>query len=283
MTDLIKNSKLRVGNFTGSRIGNLMSMGKREMTPEEILTYKMQNPKSKRTTIADGLGEAALTYIDEKNMERRLNRSLFDVANAKPLTWGKCLEGRVFELLGLEYQLCSTTTREHPEQDKNESFKCWKGSPDAEKFDEGKTVVDIKCPLTLKSFCQLVDPIKKGWQGEAVMGLIRAKHDKGEEYFWQLVSNSIITGAKYAELIIYMPYHSELQAIRDYAKYPDDIDDKKYYWIAYGSDDELPYILDDGYYENINVIRWEVSESDKEALTMRVIEASKHLNKFWSL
>lgn len=278
--DAIKNSSLRVGNFTGSRIGALMSLGKREMTPEELMSFKMQNPKSRKTTIEAGFGEPALNYIEEKNMERRLNRSLFDVSNAKPLTWGKCLEKRVFDILGLEYELCSTTTREHPLISEDKRYECWKGSPDAEKFDEGKTVVDIKCPLTIKSFCQLVDPLIKYGDGEMAIQVIRQKHQSGEEYFWQLVSNSIITGAKYAELIVYMPYLSELPEIRQYAKYPDDSDDKKYNWIAWGSDDDLPWLFDDGYYENVNVIRWEVSETDKEELTKRVLEASRFLNPF---
>ena len=47
----------------------------------------------------------------------------------------------VFELLDLSTN--SNKTISIP------TIDYWVGSPDANKFDEGKTVVDIKCPITL--------------------------------------------------------------------------------------------------------------------------------------
>ena len=82
-------------------------------------------------------------------MERRLGRSLDKENNAHELSWGKLMEDRVFDLLGVEYELVSKDTIKHPK------YSFWVGSPDANKFDEGRTVIDIKCPITLKSFCRL--------------------------------------------------------------------------------------------------------------------------------
>jgi len=140
------------------------------------------------------------------------------------------------------------------------------------KFDEGKTVIDIKCPLTLKSFCQLVDC--------KTIQEVRDNHKDGEKYFWQLVSNAILTGAEHAELIIYVPYQSELEDIRELARNTDEGVMSKYYWIHNATDDELPFLIEGGHYKNLNVIRFDVSKEDKAFLTERVAAAGKLLEPF---
>jgi len=239
---------LRIGNFTSSEIVALTKLAK--------------DGKS--------FGTAALTYIEEKNMERRLGRSLDSESNARPLTWGKLIEKRVFDLLGIEYSLTSEETISHP------SISCWSGSPDGTKEN---TVIDIKCPITLKSFCQLVDVIygDKPYSGIDAIDIIRGNHPSGEKYYWQLVSNAILTSSKYAELIVYVPYKSELEAIRELANNYDGTDQRNYAWINFADDNELPYLNDGGYYKNLNVIRFEVPESDKIVLTEKVLQAQKLL------
>lgn len=240
------NNSARIGNFTSSEI--------------VALTAKARDKKS--------FGTAALTYIEETNMERRLCRSLTDEVNARPLTWGKLLEYHVFDQLGLEYQLISNETIVHPE------INYWSGSPDGETED---SVSDIKCPLTLKSFCQLVQPIYDGLTGIDAMAAIRENHKDGEKFYWQLVSNAILLKKKFAELIVYMPYLSEIPAIKMLASAVDGDKASKHYWIAMALDDELPFLIDGGYYKNLNIIRFEVPESDKKLLTDCVLEAGKML------
>lgn len=250
---MIKNY-LRHGNFTSSEIVALLS--------EPTVAEKKQG----------GVwGKPALTYIEECNMERRLQRSLTDEISAKPLTWGKLLEQKVDDILGIKYSFCSTDTIMHP------TIKFWSGSPDGIKHDEGKTVVDFKCPMTLKSFCQLVDPLYEGLEGVDAINAIRENHKDGEKYYWQLLSNSILTGAKYAELIIYVPYESELQDIKVLAQQVPGEQLGKHYWIAMANEGELPFIKDGGYYKNLNIIRFEVPEEDKKFLTSKVLEAGKLL------
>lgn len=245
---MIRNDE-RIGSFTSSKIGDLMTNGRKQ----------------------GELGAPAKTYIAEKNMERRLQRSINTESNARPLSWGLLLEQHVFGILGLEYQLVSQQTIVHPE------YHFWAGSPDANKFDEGGTVVDIKAPITLKSFCQLVDPIYDGLEGLEAMAAVRKNHKSGDNYYWQLVSNGILTGSKYAELIVYAPYKSELDIIRNFANEHEIQNEDKYYWISRAADDELPYLPDSGFYKNINIIRFEIPTEDIEALTERVVEASKLL------
>lgn len=240
--DQVNQSKLRIGNFTSSEIVALT-----------------KDTKAKQT------------YIDECNYERKLGRSIENESNAKPLTWGKLVEGRVFDLLGIEYQLVSQETILHPD------ISYWSGSPDANKFDEGKTVGDIKAPITLKSFCTLVEPLYKGLNGMDAMNWVRKNHKDGEKFFFQLVSNSILTKSKFAELIVYCPFKSELDAIREIVQCGDGEMQGKYGWINWATDDELPWLPDDGYYKNLNVIRFEVPTDEKIKLHQSVIECGKQL------
>lgn len=234
---------LRTSNFTSSEIVKLTKEGKKEGT----------------------FGVPALTYIAECRMERRLGRSVETETNAKPLSWGSLLEPRAFELLGLEYSLFSTDTIQHP------SIPYWAGSPDGGK---PETTAEIKCPFTLKSFCQLVDPLYDGYEGMAAMEKIREASEWGEKYYWQTVSNAILMGNKYGELIIYMPYLSELPDIRSLA-----MGQPEYYWIWAATDKELPYLLDGGFYKNMNIVRFEIPQEDIDYLTDTVIRAGVLLNE----
>jgi hypothetical protein len=227
---------VRNGNFTSSEIFALCCEGK----------------------IKGSFGKPALTYIEECNMERQLGRALSNEFSAKPTSWGNLNEARVFDILGTEYTLCSKQTLVHP------NIKCWTGTPDATKKD---TVSDIKCPITLKSFCQLVS-CKTPEE-------LRDNHKDGEKFYWQLVSNSILTKSKYGELITYCPYKSELDAIRMMVD-----GNTKYYWVWGSQDEELPYLPDGGFYKNINKLQFEVPVKDKLYLHSRVEEAAKELIEF---
>lgn len=235
-------SDSRTGNFTSSEIHRLMSNGR----------------------VKGSFGTPYYSYIEEKKMERRLGRTLSEDVFAKPTTWGDLCEHRVFNLLDEEYTPCSKVTLSHP------VIPSWKGTPDATKTE---TVIDVKCPKTLKSFCILVDSWMKGG-----INLIRQKHDDGDKFYWQLVSNAILTKSKFAELIVYCPYQSELSAIRELASNFDGEKQSRFLWIASAYDDELPFVIDGGYYKNLYVMRFEIPVADKMALHERVEEAQKELS-----
>ena len=245
------NQELRNGNFTSSSIVALTS-----------------NPTAAAIKRGEIFGAPALTYIKEKNFERKLGLPINIESNAKPLSWGKLCEFRIIDLVSFDYRITSQTTDTHP------TINYWRGSKDARKDDEGGTVVDFKCPMTRKSFCELVEPLygMTGLGGNDAINYIRENHTDGEKYYWQLVSNAIINNCEHAELIVYMPYLSELPDIQQLAI------EQGVKWIEYAEINELPYILDDGYYKNINVIRFDISNDDKDFLTNRVIEAGKLLS-----
>jgi hypothetical protein len=237
---------LRNGNFTSSEIVALIS-----------------EPTAAAKKTGAIFGTPALTYIKEKNFERKLGLPIDIESNAKPLTWGKLCEYRIIELVSLDYRVTSQSTDIHPD------IYYWRGSKDAIKFDEGRTIVDFKCPMTRKSFCELVEPLYNGHDNP--IQAIRDNHKDGDKYYWQLVSNAIINDCKYGELIVYMPYLSELAAIQELALEHDIT------WIHRANTNELPYILDGGYYKNVNTIRFEIPQEDKDFLTKRVLIAGKLL------
>lgn len=234
----------RVGNFTSSEICRLMSNGKS----------------------AGSVGVPFYTYIEECNMERRLGRSLDNEIDAKAASWGKLVEKRVFKMLPIDYALCSATTLSHP------TISYWKGTPDCTKIE---TVGDIKCPHTLKSFCQLVDPYYKN--GKLIhdalsIEAVRENHRDGDKFFWQIVSNAVLTGAKKGELIVYAPYLEELEEIKKMAD-----GDPRLYWLQFGLDEELPFLIKGGHYKNLNVISFDILDRDKEALKERVLLGGEQL------
>lgn len=272
-------SNTRNGNFTSSEIVNLLSMGSRTMTDDELADYKKANPKSTKKTIECWPGKAAITYLNQCNMERRLGRSLDNELDARPTNWGKFLEPLLFSLLDGDYTYNAMDTLTHPEHE------YWKGTPDGFKITENKTVVDTKCPFTLESFCKLISPLYNDLEGiDAInalrngytdkTGLFQAPHSDAEKYYWQLVSNACIDDCTHAELIVYCPYESELSVIQAQAIQSGS---PSAYFIANGRPKSLPSIPDDGFYQNINIISFEIPQEDKDLLTKTVEKASKYL------
>jgi len=237
------DNKLRYGRFTSSE------------------NYKLL------TTAKDkSFGKPALTYIEEKAMETRLGKSLSTESNARPLQWGKCCEAVAFTKLGIAYTLQSDETLVHPIHD------FWSGTPDLLKHisDKRKKSGDIKCPQTLKSFCYLVDLFNKGGIQE-----VRDNHDDGDKFYWQITSNAVLLEKKFGieitegDLVVYCPYQKDLPLVKGEAQL------WGFNWIANGADCELPHLIEGGYYKDINILSFDIPQSDKDLLEIKLIEANK--------
>jgi len=259
------NQPARIGNFTSSGIVALLSMGKIEMTPEELAARPKTGTGSSAKLKEGGLGEAAKTYIKECNWERKAGRSMEQEVWSKETAWGKLNEPRVMNILGGDYIRTGTETAlTHPKYD------FWKGSPDGQKFNLllPEKVAEVKCPFTLTSFFTFADC-------ENIED-VREKHKSGEMYYWQVVSNACILGLDKAELIIYCPYEDELMEIRQEAEICPDIDTAK--WMERVNPSSLPYLIRGKGYESIKIFDFVVPQADKDRLTERVIECGKLLN-----
>lgn len=241
---VITENKLRIGNFTSSEIHYLMKQSK-----------------------SGSWGVPALTYIRKKKLEKRMGRSLSIDRDSRSMLWGKFMEQRVHELLPTSYQSNARTTLQHP------TIKCWTGTPDNTCTAES-VVGDTKCYEPLK-FGTYVDTLTEAQYKED----INIFREENEQEFWQLVSNAIITGAKYMEAIVYMPYESELPEIRDMAGNYPYFDQYKYRFIAEAEKCELPYLPDGGFYKNLNVFRFEVPQDAVRDLTEKVLAAERKLNE----
>lgn len=232
--------EIRFGRFTSSQIGDLMT--------------KAKNGKD--------FGAPALTYIKTRAMERRLKRRISNDMSSRETSWGNLCELYLFDQLGLDYNLVSQETLVHP------TIPTWAGSPDGKRFIAEPTVVEEKCPFTLLSFCTLIDSWREGG-----IEAIRKNHKAGNDYFYQCVSNAILTDSTHAELIVFCPYKAELDAIRQLAMDAPPEVESRYNWLNYVSDRELPYLNKEGEYSNINIMRFEIPQADKDALTDAVLRA----------
>lgn len=226
-------------------------------------------------------GAAGNTYIEEKKMEMRLGIGLDSEVEARAMTWGNIGEMVVELLLREWYDFTPTESRKHP------TVPFWSGARDGLKKGE-RTIAEVKCPYTRKSLCGLVNPLYDGLEGIDAMNAIRngykdktgfqhAAHKDGDKYYWQIVSNACISDCTHGELIVYMPYESELSALQSAAEKLLTEGKSEYYYIASAKPGELPYIKDGGTYSNINIIRFEIPQSDKDLLTQRVLQAGEYL------
>ncbi len=272
-------SDIRNGNFTSSEVINLLSTTSRPMTDDELKSHLEANPKSKKKNIDAWPGKAAVTYINQCNMERRLGRSLDGELDARATNWGKFVEKLLFQLLDGDYTYNSDDTLVHPQ------YPFWVGTPDGVRKTVKKTLAEAKCPYTLESFCRLVAPLYEGYEGMDAMnalrngfvdknGLFQPAHPDAEKYYWQQVSNCCIDDCEASDFIIYCPFESELQVIQSMAAQSGN---PSAYFIANAPKNALPYIKDDGYYKNINIISFDVPIEDKIFLTETVKNAEKYL------
>jgi len=230
----------RVGNFTSSQVYRLMSKGRGNFT-------------------LDNVGAPFHSYIKDKVREIRTGRPIQANTSGRATEWGNYMEEWLFiNKLGLNYMLVSKTRYSH-------KTLPWSGMPDLLVED---LVGDIKNPWTINSFCDAVD---------SFISVEEFKKVK-PEYYWQLVSNCILCDKENAEIIVHIPYQDELQAIRestgDY-----DGDQNKIAFINWGDDSELPYIVRDNHYKDLNHFKFKVSPEDKELLTQRITMAAEILKK----
>lgn len=233
----ITKNLVRSGNFTSSENYRLMTFAKDKISP----------------------GAPAFEYIQECNMERKLGRSLSSEVSTHATSWGNLVERMAYEKLPFNYNLTSQDTIVHPKYD------FWVGSPDGHTED---AIFDIKCPTSLKSFCQLVN--------DDSIELVRNNHKDGDKFYWQIVSNAILKDKEYGELIVYVPYQEDLNLIREMASNYDG-DQNKIAWINWAQDEDLPYLVKGGYYNDLNIIRFKIPDEDKEFMTSRIVELSKYL------
>jgi hypothetical protein len=212
----------------------------------------------------ENIGKPFTTYVEEKVFETNLNRSLSADNNARPTAWGTLVEEQAFSKMGLEYSLVS----------KERYYKgdYWSGMPD---LITDEVVGDIKCPWTLKSFCNVVKTIKN-FNETKDLELFKKEHP---EWYWQLVSNGILCKRDKAIFVVYCPYKEDLIDIKEMAESHLGDGSNRFAFITWAEDEDLPYLVKDGNYNDLNVMEFEIPQEDKDILTARVEMAIVELKK----
>jgi len=227
----------RIGSFTSSEIFRLM-----------------------------GTPGARKTYIEEKQIERDMNRCISVDAHSQAMAWGNFLEDYVFSLdqfVGMEYRNVSQTTDVHP------TIAGWSGSTDL--IVPKVKIAELKC-FQPKKFAQYTNAL-------LTMDTELIKKLFPKEYY-QIVSNSIIHEVPTGEAITFMPYESELKDIRAMVDAYEGGDIWKYRFIAENDKSALPYLPDNENckFKNFNRFEFEIPQKDILALTTAVLNAVEELH-----
>ncbi len=205
----------------------------------------------------NGFSQAGDTYIYEKRQERKLGRSLQQEKNPRSACWGRFCQKIVFNdpRISTAYKGNEAERRTaHPDLP-------WNG---AEDFIHDGAVGDFKC-FELDNFTWTHDAATIGWE--------KLKEDC-QEIAWQLVSGAVLHSLDKCELILYVPYLHDLEHIIQEAR---ELDDKRYNWLQYAEQEELPYLITGTHYPDLSKFVFDIPKEDKEFLTTRVRLATKLL------
>ena len=231
-------------------------------------------------------GAPFATRVEEVFLARIADRTLEVNPYSRSMAWGEWCERFAFEQLGMEWKLESRIQYTH------EKFpEWWSGRPDVIKVTKGvRTVADIKCP-EIKNFALWSEFFLNDWEHDVKVEYMKGHKDL-KKYYWQLVSNAILTDSEFCQLIIYLPTPLQLQEIQDAAN---DIDEETllpnrriwdYKFIADSSPNRLPFLPSTSKLKPLCSLVFKPPQSDREFLFDRIStgisEVKARLEKFES-
>lgn len=194
----------------------------------------------------DSIGKPFYAYCKKVAAERFFNTRVID-GGSLSTDWGNLAEkyvGSILEKEGITVGFSDSPMA-------NKELESWhRGTPDCLSRD---TVFDIKCPTSLEHYFELYGCTEQDLK----------KNDAN--FYWQLVSNSIITNKPYAELVVFYPNFDDLQAILELNR-----QESISFRIEWKDIDDLPCLGEDRSDMNIYRLRWRVLEEDKQFITERI-------------
>lgn len=222
---------MRYGKFTSSEIWKLTTTDRKGNFP----------------------GAPALTYMKERVKQKRLKKG-FTPSGSTATKWGLALEQLAIEKFA-ERSGLHVVSYSNPATDFQLShLPNHGGTPDLTTFD-GEIVGSVKCPYTENSFVDLWDICKTQ--------SIQHFKETNPEYYWQLISDSIVVGAKYCVFIIFMPFEDEAAEL---------LSDTELYFLT-----ETPGIKKDTEFDELIYWQFEPPAEDIQFLTNCILEASKFI------
>lgn len=246
----------RAGNFSSSNIYRLCTDGSRPMTPEEKQEFVDAGGDKRKKNTWD-YGASFYSYVKEKKREILAGRQVDNESKANASDWGNMCEAIVHEMLPISYQLVNNDRYKHPDLP-------WTGAPDEI---AGELLVgDIKSPFTLTSFLDVYEVLSYEDMADALKNV-------KPEWYWQLISNSILTERPWCELILFMPKKSMIkELIFEHSE-------RSGYWFHNKSEKSLPWTAEDSDIPALSRIPFIAPNEDIEFLTDRVRAATKLLKE----
>ena len=206
---ILSNPK-RNGKISGSNASKIVGIGKRPMTKEELSNRQKGDRK---TTISDPLlfSEGGETYVSQLLRSRRMRRDVGKDADSSDTLWGDLMERRVVQMIlkdnvWLDDMADKTEVHHDPQY-----APYWCGSPDL--LEKGECVADIK-GFQRDRFSRVYEILE---ECERLDSFIPLKENE-KDIYWQLLSNSEVFNTPNAEIIIYCPYDSEREEIKELAE-----------------------------------------------------------------
>lgn len=191
------------------------------------------------------------SYCKQVASERLFGARIISGGNIQT-EYGKLTEkyiGKELEQQGYTYGFSDI-----PIVNNNPEFTEWhSGTPD---YIVKSTVGDIKCPFSCEKYFDLY-----GINEEVL------KKDK-PEYYWQLISNSILTGKQYAELTAFYPTFDDLQAILELNR-----QESISFKMEWADIDNLPFLGEGKEDMRIYRLNWFINNEDSEFLYDRLRHA----------
>lgn len=236
----------RIGKITSSKAGLLMANGRG----------------------VGGFSAQALTYFQEKKLERKLKKSFSTDEYSKPIIWGKVMEIFCINQLNTNqqnkiYWRVSTTHKVGDEE-----LSIMAGATDCLTHNE---IGEVKC-YGLKKFAQYSEALK-------TQDIEFIKSEWPMEY-WQGIHNSILYKCEKISLIAYAPYANEMSFMGDIIELTDFCETHNFQpwqvrFILEESPDNLPCLPSDSEIKDLNIFTFDAPESDVKEYIKRVKEAEK--------
>ena len=207
------------------------------------------------------------TYAEEKALEKMLGRSLSVQVSARPLAWGSLMECVVYEGMGLGYAMT------HKQTIISKYFpNIHSGTPD---LIADNKIGEIKCPFLKNYMLLAIDILKEDIE------VLKKNH---AEYYWQMVSNAILTKKSRVELICFIPKRKELLEVFELIhteefleKYNLNVSDYVYYTPE--NIESFNYMPDECEFPNLTKFEFEVPMDDIMFLQARIKMFEEEVNK----
>lgn len=198
-------------------------------------------------------GKPFYTYIEERRKQRRAKKG-FASQGSVATKWGNYFEPLAFQRYKQVSGLHLISYSNYQTDFKTSPLANHGGTPDFSSFDSS-IAGSIKCPFTESAFIDLFDLCV-----EQDPELFKKENP---DYFWQLLSDSIVLGAKECHLVPYMPYEDEVMDL---------VSDSEFYWLQ-----NPPGLRRDTEFTDIKSWVFEPPKEDIAFLSERIEMANKEL------